>query len=296
MRGLATKNTTPTTTEGDSHIFCIPGGLQPGPYTASALVSDGKYQVPCTFHLVLPDFPGGEAGDWGLVGIMCPDDHDVEINVRAIDAAIEAALAEGGPEYSLMVSHGQRLIDQFGQEGLEQIDGLLNSMCSVAEACPFLLIVGDWDIVPPGVVPNPTPDGDPLVTDDVCGNIDHDRLTVINIRMARISNGDSLDLLLTQLSPSEVPEGGDFIVANAKRPHADVANSRVFGTDRALIWSLPARHDDIEPESVNGRHDYLVLHGSAENASVWWGKEPTLPVAFSVDEANTQGVFLSAAC
>jgi len=42
------------------------------------------------------------------------------------------------------------LIDQFGQEGFEQIDGLLNSMRSVAETCPFLLIVGDWDIVPPG--------------------------------------------------------------------------------------------------------------------------------------------------
>ena len=63
-----------------------------------------------------------------------------------------------------------------------------------------------------------------------------------------------------------------------------------------LIWSLPTRHDDIEPDSVNVRHDYLVLHGSAENASVWWGEEPTLPVAFTVDEANTQGVVLSAAC
>jgi len=134
------------------------------------------------------------------------------------------------------------------------------------------------------------------VTDDVYGNTDHDRLTVIDIPMARIPDGDSLDLLLTQLSPSEVPEGGNFIVANAKRRHADVATSRVFGTGGALIWSLPTRHDDIEPDSVNVRHDYLVLHGSAESASAWRGEEPTLPVAFSVDEANTQGVFLSAAC
>ena len=61
------------------------------------------------------------------------------------------------------------MIDQFGQEGFEQIDGLLNSMRSVAEPCPFLLIVGDRDIVPPGGLPNPTQDGDPLVTDDVYG-------------------------------------------------------------------------------------------------------------------------------
>lgn len=134
------------------------------------------------------------------------------------------------------------------------------------------------------------------MTDDVYGNTDHDRLTVIDIPIARIPDGDSLDLLLTQLSPSEVPEGSNFIVANAKRPHADVATSRVFGTDRALSWRLPTRHDDIERDSVNVRHDYLVLHGSAENASAWRGEEPTLPVAFTVDEANTQGVFLSAAC
>ena len=91
--------------QGDNHIFSIPGGLQPGPYTASVLVWDGKYQVPCTFHFVVPDFPRGEAGDCGPVGIMCPDDHDVEMNVLAIDAAIEAALAEDGTEYSLIVSH-----------------------------------------------------------------------------------------------------------------------------------------------------------------------------------------------
>jgi len=53
------------------------------------------------------------------------------------------------------VPHRQHLIDQFGQAGFEQIDGLLNSMRSVAEPCPFLLIVGDWDIVPPGGAAEP---------------------------------------------------------------------------------------------------------------------------------------------
>ncbi len=280
----------------DSYVFSIPGGLQPGPYTVMVEVGDGKQQEVCTFHFVVPDFVGGESAACGPVGIMYLDDYDVEMNALAIDAAIEAALAEGGPEYSLIVSHRQRLIDQFGQQGFEQIDALLNNMRSVAETCPFLLIVGDWDIVPPGVLPNPAQDGDPLVTDDVYGDTDHDSLTVIDIPVARIPDGDSLDLLLTQLSPSEMPEGGNFIVANAKRPHADVASSRAFGTDRVLIWSLPTHHDDIAPDSVNVRHDYLVLHGSAEIASAWWGEEPTLPVAFTVNEAHTRGVVLSAAC
>ena len=282
---------------GDTHVFPVQGGLQPGPYTVSVLVSDGKYQEACLFHFVVPDFTGREGADGcGPVGIMYLDDYEVEMNALAIDAAIEAALAEGGPEYSLIVSHRQRLIDRFGQEGFEQIDALLANMRDVAETCPFLLIVGDWDIVPPGVLPNPTEDGDPLISDDVYGDTDHDGLTVIDIPVARIPDGDSLDLLLTQLSPSEVPEGGNFTVANSKRPHADVATSQVFGNDRVLLWSLPTTYESIDAQRVNVEHSYLVVHGSAENASAWWGEEPSFPVALTVNEANSQGVVLSAAC
>ncbi len=283
--------------QGNSYVFSVPGGLQPGPYTASVLVSDGKHQVACVFHFVVPDFPGGEAAaECGPVGVMYLDDYDVEMNALAIDAAIEAALAEGGPEYSLIVSHRQRLIDQFGDEGFAEIDGLLQNMRSVAETCPFLLIVGDWDIVPPGVLPNPAQDGDPLITDDIYGDTDHDALTVIDIPVARIPDGDSLDLLTTQLSSSEAPEEGNFTVANSKRPHADVAASQVFGSDRVLLWSLPTRNTNVDPALVNVRHSYLVLHGSPEIASAWWGEEPSYPVAFTVDEADSQGVVLSAAC
>ncbi|HEM62472.1 MAG TPA: hypothetical protein ENO24_09290, partial [Chloroflexi bacterium] len=179
-------------------LLTIPDGLQPGPHSASVSVGDGKQQTVCFLHFVVPDFTGEEGtGECGPVGIMYLDDYEVEMNALAIDAAIEAALAEGGPEYSLVVSHRQRLIDQFGQEGFEQIDALLANMRGVAETCPFLLIVGDWDIVPPGVLPNPTEDGDPLISDDIYGDTDHDGLTVIDIPVARIPDGDSLDLLLT---------------------------------------------------------------------------------------------------
>jgi hypothetical protein len=93
-----------------------------------------------------------------------------------------------------------------------------------------------------------------------------------------------------------VPEGGNFTVANSKRPHADVATSRVFGGDRVLLWSLPTKHDNIDPAQADVRYNYLVLHGLAENASAWWGEEPAYPKAFTVDEAKSQGVVLSAAC
>jgi hypothetical protein len=114
--------------------------------------------------------------------------------------------------------------------------------------------------------------------------------------VARIPDGDSLDLLLMQLCVSEPPEGGNFTIANAKRPHADVATRQVFGGERVLLWSLPTSHDDIDVNRLSVRHNYMVLHGTWQNASAWWGEEPTFPVALTVDEANTEGVVLSAAC
>ncbi len=297
MRGLAVVADSGALADPDTHVFSVPGGLQPGPYTVAVTVHDGSFMTVCTFHFVVPDLPGGQASsECGPVGIMYLDDYDVEMNVLAIDAAIEAALEDGGPEYSLIVSHRQALIDQFGEEGFAEIDGLLQNMRSVAETCPFLLIVGDWDIVPPGVLPNPTQDGDPLITDDIYGDTDHDALTVIDIPVARIPDGDSLDLLTTQLSTSEGPEAGNLTLANSKRPHADIAASQVFGSDRVLLWSLPTEYTNVDPARVNVRYSYLVLHGSDRIASAWWGEEPSYPVAFTVDEADSQGVVLSGAC
>jgi hypothetical protein len=296
MRGLAVAADSGALADPDTHVFDVVGGLQPGPYTVAVTISDGKHMTVCTFQFIVPDFPGGEAAGCGPVGIMYLDDYDVEMNVLAIDAAIEAALAEGGPEYSLIVSHRQRLVEEFGEDGFEQIDGLLNNMRSVAETCPFLLIIGDWDIVPPGVLPNPAPDDDPLITDDVYGDTDHDGLTAIDIPVTRIPDGDSLDLLVAQLSPSEAPEGGNFTIANSKRPHADVATRQVFGADRVLLWSLPTTHDNLDASRLAVRDNYIVLHGSSQNASAWFGEEPTFPAALTVNEANTQGVVLSAAC
>jgi hypothetical protein len=282
--------------QGDSYIFSVQGGLQPGPYSVSVLVSDDKYQEACMAHFVVPDFPAGEAGQCGPVGIMYLDDYDVEMNVLAIDAAIEAALAEGGPDYSLVVSHRQRLIDKFGQKGFEQIDGLLRNIGNVAETCPFVLIVGDHDVVPFAVVPNPTDDGDVVFTDDVYGDTNHDPLSVPDIPVARIPDGSSLDLLVTQLSPSTLPETGDFTVANTEWDFVEIVTSEIFGPGRSLLWSLPTRYTDLDPSRVNVRYDYFTLHGAYQDTTLWWGEGPTYPGAFSVTDANSQGIVLTGAC
>jgi hypothetical protein len=281
----------------NSAVLSIPGGLQPGPYTVTVSVGDGKQQVNCMYHFIVPPFPDeGPAEECGPVGIIYLDDEGVEPNVLAIDAFIENALAWGGAEYNLIVSHRQRLTDKFGQEGFEQIDGLLRNIGNIAETCPFLLIVGDHDVVPFAVLPNPTNDGDVLFTDDVYGDTDHDTLTMPDIPVTRIPDGNSLDLLVTQLSPSNLPETGDFTVANTEWDFVEIVTSEVFGPGRSLLWSLPTRHNDIDPSRVNVRYNYFTLHGSNRDTTVWWGEGPDYPEAFSVAEATSQGVVLTGAC
>lgn len=235
-------------------------------------------------------------GDCGPVQVIYLDDLGIDPGQAEIDAFIENALALGGPDYSLIISHRQRLTQRFGQEGFEQIDTLLQELGYIAETCPFVLIVGDADVVPYAVLPNPTDDGDVLFTDDVYGDTDHDELTIPDIPVARIPDGWSLELVLAQLSPSNVPESGDFTLANSKRPHADAVANQVFGTDRILLWSLPTLHEQVGPSQVDVRHSYFMLHGAAWDTTVWWGEEEVYPVAFTVAEAESEGVVLSGAC
>jgi hypothetical protein len=277
--------------------FQFPGGLQPGPYTVAVTIDDGKQWVVCHCQFVVPPFPRNEGGGrCGPVGIMYLDDYNVEMNSLAIDAAIEAALAEGGSDYSLIVSHRQRLVGKFGQEGFEQIDGLLRNLGNIAETCPFVLIVGGHDVVPFPVVPNHTSDGDVVFTDDVYGDTDHDPLSVPDIPVARIPDGNSLDLLVTQLSPSTLPENGDFTVANTEWDFVEIVTSEIFGTGRSLFWSLPTRYADLDPSRVDVRYDYFTLHGAYQDTTLWWGEGPVYPEAFSVAEASSQGIVLTGAC
>jgi hypothetical protein len=321
---------------GPRHTISMPGGLQPGTYTLIALISDGKHLGYCSHNFLVsgapkppgappppvpktgPPLPPGPpqppppprkplqppapppvpppTGECGPVQVIYLDDLGVPLNEADIDAFIESTLAQGGSDLSLIISHRQSLVDRYTQQGFEQIDGLLNDLGNIAETCPFVLIVGDPDIIPFAVLPNPTSDGDVLYTDDVYGDNDHDVLGMPDIPVARIPDGWSLDLLVTQLSPSDVPGGGDFTLANSKRPHADGVASQVFGANRVLLWSLPSRHGEVDTSQVNVRHSYFMLHGGAWDTSVWWGEEDAYPEAFTVQEANSEGVVLSGAC
>lgn len=319
---------------GARHLVSVlsPGGLASGGHTMLAFVDDGKQTAVCSRNFFVseiagpsgtaqpqpavqpgvppappsppvpsPEPPGPPAaptpsGGCGPVQIIYLDDLGIKPDQAGIDSFIENALAQRGPDYSLVVSHRQRLVDKFGSQGFQQIDSLLGNLGNIAETCPFVLIVGDDDVVPLGILANPTDDGDVLFTDDLYGDNDHDELSLPDIPVARIPDGNSLELLLTQLSPSSLPEEGNLTLANSKRPHADGVASQTFGTGRILLWSLPTRHTNLDGSQVNVRHTYFMLHGTYWDTRIWWGEEDTYPEAFTVAEARSQGIVLGGAC
>ena len=80
-----------------------------------------------------------------------------------------------------------------------------------------ILIVGGPDVVPFSEFPN-TP-GDCSVhpqvyeSDDHYGDFDHDGLTLVDVPVARIPDGDDLNLVLAQLSPTRTPAPGSYLNA-----------------------------------------------------------------------------------
>lgn len=154
-------------------------------------------------------------------------------------------------------------------------------------------IIGGHDIVPFAVVPNPISDGDTLYTDDVYADFTGD--DVIDVPIARIPDGGSLDLLIRQLDGKCTPKPGAFGLGNKNREYAGPIMD-IFDDEGDVYWSAPYTPDDISIGDVDVEHVYFILHGSDADTSVWWGENSPWPVAFKVSLAYSQGIILTGAC
>ena len=154
-------------------------------------------------------------------------------------------------------------------------------------------IIGGQDIVPFAVIPNPYPDGDTLYTDDVYADFTGD--DVIDVPIARIPDGGSLDLLIRQLDGKCTPKQGAFGLGNKNREYAGPIMD-IFDDEGDVYWSAPYTPDDISIGDVDVEHVYFILHGSDADTSVWWGENAIWPVAFNVSLAYSQGIILTGAC
>lgn len=163
-------------------------------------------------------------------------------------------------------------------------------------------IVGGHDIVPFAVLPNPVnwefmdpPYKDTLYTDDVYADFTGDE--VIDVPIARIPDGGSLDLLIKQLEGKCTPKFGAFGLGNVKRPYAGPIMD-IFDDAGDVYWSEPMTSDDFSACEVDVEHVYFILHGSKDDTSVWSGENswPNWPTAFTVNLAHSQGIILSGCC
>jgi hypothetical protein len=213
----------------------------------------------------------------------------------------------------LIVTSVSRLTNRFGESGYArietEIDRLNGQILDVSsddfnvidrqieaigiQNIDIILIVGGHDIVPFSELPN-LADSDTLYTDDVYGDFDHDVNTVIDKPVARIPDGNDLDLVLTQFGTTGTTDTNNFSLANNARPWAaTIAN--MFGSN--ILWSLPTLHNLINAASVPARIDYFMLHGSRDDTTTWWGEGSNpLPQAFRVYLANSRGTVFSGCC
>lgn len=156
----------------------------------------------------------------------------------------------------------------------------------------YIQIIGDHDIVPFAELPNNAGDGDILYTDDVYADFTGD--DVIDVPIARIPDGKSLDLMLKQLDGISTPKPGAYGLANSQRPYAGPI-MEIFDDAADVYWSLPMTSDDFSVSDVDVEYVYFILHGSKSNTSIWWG-DPTLPIAFETNLAACHGTLLTGCC
>lgn len=103
--------------------------------------------------------------------------------------------------------------------------------------------------------------------------VDPDDDDVAELPISRIPDGRSPELVYAQLQAKNVVRSGTrSAIRNRERPFADNVLKGVPGAG-AMLVSGPAVHDRPD-HRVDGDVVYLMLHGSDEDASQFWGGEP----------------------
>ena len=176
-----------------------------------------------------------------------------------------------------------------------------------------VVIVGGYDVVPPqqiDVLPrrlrqllkHNSDDDDFIVwSDDVYGDVDGNGLPELPV--SRIPDGRSRELLFNALEAPAAPESHAHRcgIRNSKRPFADSVFRNLAGTAE-LFQSEPVL--EAQPYVLDGERVYVMLHGTDEDASVFFGESAgddpdPYPRAMGVRHAHTTrpgAVVLSGCC
>ncbi|WP_157602985.1 hypothetical protein [Sphingomonas sp. PR090111-T3T-6A] len=141
------------------------------------------------------------------------------------------------------------------------------------------------DVVPAALrssgILNADPDDYVVWNDDCFGDTDGD--TLPELPVSRIPDAGSGALILNALSsPLHPPQSARFGIRNLNRSYADDVFGAIAGTE-ALNVSAPFTRGTAAPDQINANGLYVVLHGSKNDMSRFWGEQAdTSPIeAFS---------------
>jgi hypothetical protein len=241
-----------------------------------------------------------------LIDKFGSDDYNNEIRPRMIDLAyrqraiiLDVCTDDFNEVYNKIKQLRTTLI-QLLDARVEVQKAAMVKPFPIIRIITHIQIIGGPDIVPFAVLPNPldweypwSPYKDTLYTDDVYADFTGD--DVIDVPIARIPDGGSLDLLIKQLEGKCAPKSGAFGLGNVNREYAGPIVD-IFSDAGDVYWSAPMTSDDFSVGDVDVEHVYFILHGSDADTSVWWGEDSPWPVAFTASLAHSQGVVLSGAC
>jgi hypothetical protein len=200
------------------------------------------------------------------------DDYKNEIWPRLITLAIEQKApildicSDDFKEVDKKIKQYNSVIKKVVKSKIDFLKAaIIRPFPSLYRLITHIQIIGGHDVVPFAVLPNPV-DSDTLYTDDVYADFTGD--DVIDVPIARIPDGNSLDLLIRQLDGKCKPKSGAFGLGNAKRPYAGPIMD-IFDDEDDVYWSYPMEHDDFSIGDVDVEHVYFILHGSKTDTSIW---------------------------
>lgn len=146
-----------------------------------------------------------------------------------------------------------------------------------------VVLLGGYDVVPsqrldaldPGLrarLPRRHRDADDFCvwSDEVYGDLNGDMLA--DIPVSRIPDGQSADLIFAAVQASARGGRKRFGLRNAQRPFAEEIFGLIHGTEKLLVSEeITSAH--LTDEALEADVVYLMLHGSDEDGTRFWGED-----------------------
>lgn len=179
---------------------------------------------------------------------------------------------------------------------IKTLDAWIEELYKAGEYSSILLVGGD-NIIKMSTVKNPfgwlSEDKDTVYTDDVYGDMNHDKKLIIDVPIARIPDGNDFLTIMNQLRGTNDQDNGAFAVGTKDSGKGPNAIAKIIGADD---FTTSPPEENMHP-SEDLRYYFMDLHGN-KTVTAWSGTEDhkTFVDTITIDNANAKGVIFCGAC